>query len=174
MDKENKMTPHRLASESAMGANHAVCVRDAAPADAAAIVALLHQLGYEIAANVVDAKLRGFAASPSDKILVATIGDDVIGSIGLHATPLLHIDGAMGRITSLVVDERHRGGGAGSVLVAAAESWFRSVGCVKAEVTSGNQRAGAHRFYERHGYRHDSRRFAKPMPPHEGAAAVRA
>jgi predicted N-acetyltransferase YhbS len=68
---------------------------------------LLHQLRYEE------------MPAPSDKILVATVDDNVVGSISLHALPLFHAVGFVGRVTSMVVDEHRRGGGVGGALIAA-------------------------------------------------------
>jgi GNAT superfamily N-acetyltransferase len=67
----------------------------------------------------------------------------------------------LGRITSLIVDEKHRGRGIDQMLVQVAECWFHSVGCVKAEVTSGDDRIDAHRFYEREAFSRDGQRLSK-------------
>lgn len=160
--KANRSAPE---SDSAFSNHRAMSIRDAASSDAITIALLMHQLGYEITQTLIRAKLHAFETSPADKILVATIDDAVIGVIGLHAMPLFHQAGSMGRITSLVVDARHRGSGVGAALIAAAERWFTAAGCMKIEVTSADHRAGAHRFYERHGYRRDGQRFSKPIPP---------
>jgi GNAT superfamily N-acetyltransferase len=138
-----------------------LAIRAPQPADCTPIVLLMRQLGYEVTAGMIDEKLRPLASSPADRLLVATLHGEVVGSISLHAIPLFHMAGCLGRITSLVVDERHRGAGIGSALLAAAECWFSTRGCVKVEVTSSDHRAGAHRFYQRHGYVRDGQRFAK-------------
>jgi len=39
--------------------------------------------------------------------------------------------------------------------VAAADEWFAANACVKVEVTSGDQREGAHHFYEAAGFVRD-------------------
>ncbi|GGY03794.1 hypothetical protein GCM10007386_38240 [Pseudoduganella dura] len=72
--------------------------------------------------------------------------------------------GQLGRITSMVVDERHRGSGVGGALIGAAEQWFAAAGCVKVEVTSSDRRLDAHRFYERHGFLRDGQRLARNIP----------
>lgn len=66
-------------------------------------------------------------------------------------------------ITSLVVDERWRGRRIGSALVDAAAGWFAANGCIKMEVTSGNRRLDAHRFYEAHGMARDSQHFSRML-----------
>jgi GNAT superfamily N-acetyltransferase len=109
----------------------------------------------------VGERLQALAASPADQVLVATLAGEVVGSISLHALSLFHAGGGLGRITSLVVDERFRGRHIGSALIAAAQRWFDTAGCVKVEVTSSDHRSGAHRFYEGHGYVRDGQRFAR-------------
>lgn len=151
--------------ESALRANRALSIREAAASDAEAIVSLMRQLGYEVTPAHIRDRLQAFATSPTDQLIVACIGAAVVGSISLHAVPLLHSVGALGRITSLVVAERYRGSGAGGALIAAAEPWFRAAGCVKIEVTSADHRIDAHRFYANRGFRRDGQRFSKPLPP---------
>lgn len=72
-----------------------------------------------------------------------------------------NLDMLIGRITSLVIDSDQRGVGIGQLLVEAADQFFISSGCVRAEVTSGDQRADAHVFYQAQGYLPDERRFMK-------------
>ncbi|WP_304992528.1 GNAT family N-acetyltransferase [Burkholderia plantarii] len=64
----------------------------------------------------------------------------------------------------MVVDERYRGNGVGNALIDAAEHWFRQVGWVRLEVTSGDHRQAAHHFYERHGFLRDGQRLSKTVP----------
>lgn len=137
--------------------------RESLPSDYTAIAALLRQLGYETPSVLVLEKIETFRHSPTDKLLVATVEGKVVGSISLHASPLFHADGYVGRVTSLVVDERHRACGIGSALIAAANSWFKRVGCVKSEVTSVDDRPDAHRFFESHSFLRDGQRLSKQL-----------
>ncbi|MEX3629108.1 MAG: GNAT family N-acetyltransferase [Burkholderia sp.] len=139
----------------------AVAIREARPADAPAISALLHQLGYEAGPALVHGKLVALAGSAADAVLVAAIDGEVAGCISLHALPLFHAEGRLGRITSLVVDQGRRSRGIGAALMAAAAAWFETAGCVKTEVTSGDHRADAHRFYACHGYARDGQRLSR-------------
>ncbi|TDG02027.1 GNAT family N-acetyltransferase [Paraburkholderia guartelaensis] len=133
-----------------------VVTREAQPSDHYAIAMLLHQLGYEATPALILGRLQTLIPSPNDKIFVATVHENVVGSISLHTFPMFHAAGYLGRITSMVVE-----GGIGSALIAAAKGWFQSVGCVKLEVTSGDHRPDAHRFYARHGFRRDGQRLAR-------------
>ena len=138
-------------------------IREAQDADHTVLAGLLHQLGYELTPALVREKLQALAASPADRLLVAVLQGEVVGSISLHALPLFHMAGQLGRITSMVVDERHRGSGIGGALIGAAQQWFASAGCVKVEVTSSDRRLAAHRFYERHGFSRDGQRLARDI-----------
>ncbi|AOJ18486.1 GCN5 family acetyltransferase [Burkholderia cenocepacia] len=139
--------------------------RDAQIADHADIARLMHQLGYDAPPAMIRDKLATLLPSAVDRILVATIAHRVVGCISLHALALFHAHGNLGRITSLVVDESCRGRGVGGALIAAAHSWFESVGCVKLEVTSGEHRLDAHRFYARYGFTRDGQRLSKRVRP---------
>ncbi|WP_404935763.1 GNAT family N-acetyltransferase [Paraburkholderia fungorum] len=92
---------------------------------------------------------------------MATLHHKVVGSVSVHALPLVLAAGYLGRITSMVVDENHRGGSVGSAMIAAVERWFNMVGCVKLEVTGGDGQPDAHRFSERHGFLRAGQRLAK-------------
>ncbi|KWO48000.1 GCN5 family acetyltransferase [Burkholderia sp. MSMB1459WGS] len=138
-----------------------IIIREARSSDHAAIALLLQQLGYQTTPAITLEKIEAMRPSPMDKIIVASMREQVIGRISLHALPLFHVAGSLGRITSMVVDERYRGNRVGSTLIDAAEHWFRQVGCVKLEVTSGDHRQAAHHFYERHGFLRDGQRLSK-------------
>lgn len=147
--------------EAMQAAPHDVITRPAVPADHAAIAVLLRQLGYEIAPALVLRQLQALPHAAHDQVLVAALHGEVVGSISLHAVPMFHTGGFLGRITSLVVDERYRARGVGSALIWAAQRWFQAAGCAKLEVTSSDHRSGAHRFYEGHGFLRDGQRFAR-------------
>lgn len=138
-------------------------IRRAGPGDHDTIASLLHQLGYDVTPQQVAQRLAAMQDSPADLVLVATDGAAVTGCIGLHILPMFHAAGRLGRITSLVVDERWRGRRIGSALLDAAAGWFAAQGCIKMEVTSGNRRLDAHRFYESHGMVRDSQRFSRAL-----------
>lgn len=129
--------------------------------DAEAIAALVKQLGYQTTQTALAGKLRLFQQSENDAAFVAIEDHAVIGCISVHILELFHTSGRLGRITSLVVHSNRRAAGVGTALVAAAEKFFKTTGCIKAEVTSGDHRATAHRFYRKQGFVEDERRFIK-------------
>lgn len=134
-------------------------VRDAAPADAAALASLIALLGHQ----VLPARVKQRLVNAGLPTLVAVEGGAVVGLCGLHAMTAIHRDKPVGRITILVVAEAARGGGIGRMLVAAAEERLRSAGCGLIEVTSNDRLTEAHRFYRHMGFDATSRRFAKAL-----------
>ncbi|AKM30215.1 hypothetical protein AB870_09000 [Pandoraea faecigallinarum] len=130
--------------------------------DAPRIVALLAQLGYETPLDIVRRNIALSALEGDDAAFVAIDENaEIVGCIGLHALTMFHLAGRLGRITALVVEESVRGSGVGHALMAAAHAWFNERGCEKLEVTSGDHRVAAHRFYARHGYARDGQRLTR-------------
>lgn len=128
-------------------------IRPAHPADASAINKLLDQLGYPQGGQPATAtRIQTWTDDPSSAAYVAEAGDDLLGVIAVHVCPFFERDGSWGRIVALVVSERVRGCGVGTQLVATAESFASARGCRRMEVTSADDRQGAHEFYRRRGY----------------------
>jgi GNAT superfamily N-acetyltransferase len=128
-------------------------IRPAHLADASAVNELLDQLGYPQDGQAATAnRIQTWAEDPSSAAYVADADDDVLGVIAVHVCPFFERDGSWGRIVALVVSDRARGRGVGSQLVAAAESFAATCGCLRMEVTSGDRRQDAHEFYRRCGY----------------------
>jgi GNAT superfamily N-acetyltransferase len=122
---------------------------------------LLGQLGYPTEPGEVRKKISALSPSKADFIWIAQTQGKVVGLLAFHLTPLLHAPGSLGRITALVVDENFRGKGIGRLLVETAEKWARDRECTRIELTSGEQRSRAHRFYQDLGYALESKRFIK-------------
>src|SRR6267143_1378466 len=126
-------------------------VRRAEAEDADAIAVCLAALGY---------------ATPT--VLVAedpTTG--IVGVVSVHLVPLFHAPGSLARLTALAVVPGHQRKGAGRALIAAAEAFAWEHDCRRVEVTSGDHREDAHKFYHALGYAIDERRFIK----HRSSAA---
>ena len=129
--------------------------------DAAGVSGLLETLGYRSPISAVEARIARYLASPDSIVFVAALELRLVGLASFHRIPLFHADGALGRITSFVVDSSHRKTGIGRSLIAAVEEFAWKHDCVRMEVTSGDHRADAHAFYLRVGYEFDCRRFIK-------------
>ena len=139
-----------------------VTIRSAATGDALAVSALLTELGYPIPASSVPDRVERLMATGWATALVAVDGTPV-GLVTGHVLPVLHADGQVARLTALVVAPSARGRGVGRRLVEAIEGWARSKGCARIAVTTAQHRTGAHAFYERIGYEHTGRRYAKML-----------
>ena len=138
-----------------------IIIRPATKNDAASISALLSELGYWLEVAQVEKNIALLSSSSSDTVLVAEAASSIAGVISFHVMPLFHVVGYLGRISSLVVSSKWQRRGVGGKLVQAAEEFGWSQGCLRIEVTSGNQREGAHEFYQSLGYQLDERRFIK-------------
>ena len=136
-------------------------VREARLEDAPAIAALVAQLGYPTPPAEMKARLAVLLARPDHVIFVADVSGSVVGLVGAYLVEALEFTGAYGRLTGMVVDEKWRGRGIGRLLMERIERWLREQGARMLILTSGNQRAEAHRFYRRLGYTETGLRFAK-------------
>lgn len=137
-------------------------VRDAKPKDAESLVELMRLLGHEVDAKGVRKRMAALGAAKVPQ-LVATLGKQVVGLVGVHRMVAIHRDKPVGRITILVVAEEARGLGIGRMLTEAAEQQLRKLGCGLIEVTSNDRLAKAHAFYRHMGYERTSMRFCKKL-----------
>ena len=85
-------------------------------------------------------------------------GDDASANAAQQARAA---DTARQSAGSLVVASSARRQGVGDRLVKAIEEWAKGHGCKRVTVATGLHRAGAHQFYERLGFEHTGRRYAK-------------
>ena len=137
-------------------------IRKVRRSDAAAVAGLLGELGYPCSAR--DAALRLAALGrKSDQAFAAVDGKRVVGLVALHFSSMLHTEGRWCRVTSLVVTESHRRRGVGAALLRHAEQCALAGGAWCVELTCGERRGEAHRFYLRHGYTERRTRFFKSL-----------
>ena len=137
-------------------------IRPARAGDAAALAALIGQLGYDAGANDVTERLAAMEAE-GRVVLVAELDGAVVGCVSTSVMRVLHRPAPVGRISMMVVEETLRSRGIGAALVGAAERALAAQGCYMVEVTSHQRRTEAHRFYERLGYDRTSVRLAKEL-----------
>jgi GNAT superfamily N-acetyltransferase len=139
-------------------------IRAAAPHDSERITVLLSELGYPATEEVVRDRLNVIVQRQDGELLVAELDAEVVGLVCLQVIPLFHLAEPLGRITALVISSKLKRHGIGRRLVAEAERLAWRQGCGRIEITSGDQRADAHAFYEAVGYEQMSRRFIKSRP----------
>lgn len=131
-----------------------VTIRPTRPEDFDEILPLLKQLWPANPIDVPAARAifnRGLA-SDRRAYLCAWQGDRIIGFGSLMIRDCLWLQGDVGYICDLVVEQGCRSRGVGTALVERAVEIARQKGCLRIELDSGFHRADAHRFYERHGF----------------------
>lgn len=145
-----------------MPSNAVDCVIQRATAEHAdSMLPLLRELGYDTSRTTMRSQLGRYADSAQAVVFVALVSGELVGLVSGYLIPALHQPGDIGRITALVVAEKVRSRGIGSKLIQELENWFLRSKCLRFEVTSGEHRDDAHRFYESRGYAASSRRFLK-------------
>lgn len=137
-------------------------VREATEADLERIVELLAQLSLDEQREAVGPPLPDsyrdafaeIAADPRQRLLVVEDGDRIAGSAVVIIVPnLSHQGRPYAIVENVIVDAWLRGAGYGELLMRHAIDLARAAGCYKIALTSNKRRPGAHRFYERLGFR---------------------
>jgi len=140
-----------------------VTIRPTKREDFDEIIPLLKQLWP---ANLIDVKAardifdRGLA-SDRRAYLCACLGEKIIGFGTLMIRDCLWLQGDVGYICDLVVEQDRRGSGVGTALVERAVQIARQRGCRRVELDSGFHRTEAHRFYEKRGFEKRAFLFSK-------------
>jgi GNAT superfamily N-acetyltransferase len=129
-------------------------MRRARVSDAARIAELSGQLCYPATETQIKMRIRDVINDRYAACFVAESRDGlVIGWIHVSTTPLLEVE-RRAEVNGLVVDEAARSGGAGAMLLGAAEKWARGKRCKSMSVRSNVLRERAHGFYLQNGYEH--------------------
>jgi GNAT superfamily N-acetyltransferase len=143
-----------------------IATRVAQLTDVEEIARLTAQLGYDVPADVVRARLASILERADHRFVVAEVDGCVAAWIHgaviecIEAEPFVMIAG-------LVVDREHRKAGVGRLLLGRIEAWARERDCSIVRLWSSASRAGAHRFYETVGYTKIKTQysFAKSLEP---------
>jgi GNAT superfamily N-acetyltransferase len=101
--------------------------------------------------------------SDSQVYLCAIDDEDVVGFALLTIKNNLWQAANLGHIDELIVDEKYRGSGLGTVLLNEIVAQARQRGCARVELDSAFHRKKAHQFYERHGFENRGYLFSKPL-----------
>lgn len=141
-------------------------LRRARRQDVAAIVALYADdaLG---AARETPAELDSYYAAfdaivgdANQELVVAELDGEVVGTFQItFIRQLSHRGGKVAQIESVRVAPTRRGRGLGGEMMRWAIERARVAGCIRVQLTSNRERADAHRFYERLGFRRSHEGF---------------
>lgn len=108
-------------------------------------------LGYEYPVEKTKKNLESLLEKSSQKLIVACVGDKVIGYI--HASDYeCTYRAAAKNVMAICVNKQYQGLGAGKKLLAAIEAWAKEDDSDIVRLVSSNYRTGAHEFYKRCGY----------------------
>ena len=102
----------------------------------------------------------GHLVEPGGAVLVARLGTEVVGCVGLAPTARPGVV----ELVKMVVSPAHRGHGTGRVLVAAAIARARALGATRIELESNRRLAAAVHLYEASGFRHLAADEHEPGP----------
>ena len=145
-------------------------IRPAAAADALTIGRLLDQLGYPNDASEIPGRIERLHARPGTAVLVAEDeSGELLGVVTVHLFDALHATEPAAWLTALVVEEKARGQGVGSALVARAEQWAIEHGAHRISLTSALHRERAHEFYKARDYEHTGVRLTKIFVKRSGS-----
>ena len=126
-------------------------IRPMTTGDVDRVAVLAGELGYPVAADVLERRFAALNGGDTEVVYVAVQNGDIVGWIHLREFYDLLEEPTM-EIRGLIVDARCRGKGIGQRLVAAGELRARERGIGRMRVTSNIVRERAHRFYERLDY----------------------
>ena len=135
-------------------------IRPATDADASALASLLAHLGFPADAAELPERLRRLR-SAGDDAFVADVDGVTMGLATVHSRFVLHAARPVVQLTALVVSPDVRGRGVGRALVGVVERWAAARGADRLVLTTALYRAEAPGFYERLGFEHTGRRYAR-------------
>ncbi|MFC3338785.1 GNAT family N-acetyltransferase [Paracandidimonas soli] len=137
----------------------ALSFRKASKADLPALIALLTDDALGATRDgaqhlpAYTAALEAIQAQASNSIIVATIGEEVVGMLQLTLIPGLSRGGMLrGQIESVRVSSKHRGQKIGRTLIEHAIGLACDAKCGMVQLTTDKQRPDAIRFYEGLGF----------------------
>jgi GNAT superfamily N-acetyltransferase len=143
-----------------------VTVRLGSLSDAPDVVRLTAQLGYDVEAAAVSARLSRILERTDQRFFIAELARQPVGWLHAAIWEYLETD-AFVVVGGLVVDRKHRKHGIGRALMAHAEESAVLRGCSIVRLWSSSARTDAHQFYARLGYVNVKTQysFAKSVDP---------
>jgi len=153
-------------SEADASGARPIRLRTITGADILDSVPLLAQLGYDMTADELAARVRDVLSTPDHAVLIAEIEGRVAGLMHVFARPAIE-NPREAVVQAIVVGQAHRRAGVGCRLMAAAERWGSERDCRSVVLSSNVARTPAHAFYAALGYRVAATSYVlrKPLPP---------
>lgn len=146
--------------------------RDAVPGDLPAISAILRAASYDgemLQPRQIEAALAEIEQTDHHYVLVAEYDRHIGAVLQFVAFPQLHRHGRCADIVALEVADAFRTTGIGTMLLEHAAERSRDLGCTRIQVRSGGTRTDDHPFWERAGFVHLERGYARALwPDHTG------
>ena len=110
------------------------------------------ELGYLVSESQTKEQLTKILADETQLILIAMYHSTVQGYVHLSNYETLYFP-TLKNVMGLAVSSHFQGKSLGSQLMSAAELWAKKQGASGIRVNSGEMRIGAHKFYEKIGYK---------------------
>lgn len=132
--------------------NKNLCIREASVKDADILINLSAQLGYSCSKGDIIEGLNSYQNKFHGIIFVAVQDKTVVGWISLNTVRYFYVQPFI-EVSGLVVDEKYRNKGIGKRLLREAETWVKQEGYALMRIRTNVLRTGAHRFYEKNGYK---------------------
>lgn len=96
---------------------------------------------------------REIDADSNNELIVGELDGEVVGTLQLTYIPSISFQGGKRcTVESVRVDEKYRGQGIGREMMLWAVRRAKEKGCISMQLTTNNDRADAHRFYESLGF----------------------
>jgi len=126
-------------------------IRKIESTDLPAVTQLLEQLGYTISAQELAKRYEPVAEDRTHAVWVAVSDDQIVGFLHAFGRPALEKPPEV--VIQAMVDHTMRMGGIGARLVEQSERWAKTQGYASIALSSDVDRADAHAFYERLGFK---------------------
>ncbi len=126
-------------------------IREAKRSDSEVLAKLSCELGYPATTAEMEERFDKLSSNPDNGIFVAEI-DEVVGWI--HVAVIISLESnTYAEIIGLVIDEKYRGSGIGTRLVARAEKWGSERNISRIRVRTNILRNETKKFYKKLGFK---------------------
>ncbi len=123
------------------------------PKDLTSVASLAEQLGYPNTLENIKTRFQLIQGLEDYALFIAKQDSGkIIGYVQVNREIHTLLAEPRAEIVAIVVDQKERGNGVGSALLAKAEEWAKQHQLRLVRIRSNVKRTDAHRFYENNGY----------------------